>query len=201
VAQPQPRVAGEADLPALAETLSRAFEHDPVWGWAFEHDERERKLSALRAVFGFCAEAALGYGWVRVTAAVEAAALWIPPGLPEMSPEDEARMPGLIAEVCAPESTERVMALMEGFSRTHPTEPPHFYLSLLGTHPDQAGHGFGVGLVAANLEEIDAADALAYLESSNDGNIPRYESLGFRPLPRIELVPGIPATQMWREPA
>jgi GNAT superfamily N-acetyltransferase len=200
MAEPGSRVAGEADLPAIAETLARAFEHDPIWGWAFEHAERERKLGAVAAVFGFCAEAALGYGWVRVSDDVEAAALWIPPGLPEMSPADEARLPALIEAVCGPESAPRVAALMEAFERTHPSEPPHFYLSLLGTHPDHAGHGLGVGLLAANLEEIDAAGAPAYLESSNPKNLRRYERLGFRLRAEVELVPGIPATQMWREP-
>jgi GNAT superfamily N-acetyltransferase len=196
----RPRVATEADLPALAETLARAFEHDPVWGWAFEHADRGRKLAAIAAVFGFCAEAALGYGWVRVSDGVEAAALWIPPGLPEMSPADAERMPALIDEVCGPESAPRVAALMEAFDRTHPSQPPHFYLSLLGTHPDHAGRGLGMGLLAANLEEIDAAGAPAYLESSNPANVPRYERLGFRPRREVDLIPGIAATQMWRQP-
>jgi GNAT superfamily N-acetyltransferase len=194
------RSASEADLEAIGETLARAFEHDPVWGWGFEAADREAKLSALRAVFGFCAAAALGYGWVRVSDGVEVVALWIPPGEPEMSPAEAERMPALIEEVCDPESAPRVAALMAAFERSHPTEPPHFYLSLLGTHPEHAGKGLGMGLLAANLEEIDAAAAPAYLESSNPANVPRYERHGFRPLGEIELLPAIPATQMWREP-
>jgi GNAT superfamily N-acetyltransferase len=135
-----------------------------------------------------------------VTEGVEAVALWIPPGVPEMSPAQAERLPALIEEACGPESAPRVSALMAAFERTHPTEPPHFYLSLLGTHPDDAGHGHGIGLLAANLEEIDAAGAPAYLESSNPANVRRYEHLGFRPRRELDLVPGIPATQMWREP-
>jgi GNAT superfamily N-acetyltransferase len=197
---PRRRVATEADRGAIAETLAGAFEHDPIWGWAFEDADRERKLAALRAVFGFCAAAALRYGWVRVTDGVEAVALWIPPGEPEMSPADAERLPGLIEEACGPDSAPRVSALLEAFERTHPTEPPHHYLSLLGTHPDHVGHGYGMGLLAACLEEVDAAGSPAYLESSNPANVPRYERLGFRPLSEVELVPGIPATQMWRWP-
>jgi GNAT superfamily N-acetyltransferase len=199
-AGPGQRVAAEADLPAIAEALARAFDRDPVWGWGFEEADRERKLAALGAVFGFCAAAALRYGWVRVTDGVEAVALWIPPGEPEMPAAEAERLPALIEEACGPESAPRVSALMEAFERTHPTEPPHFYLSLLGTHPDHAGHGLGTGLLAACLEEIDAAGAPAYLESSNAANVPRYERLGFGVLSEIELLPGIPATQMWRQP-
>ncbi|MBS1886260.1 MAG: GNAT family N-acetyltransferase [Actinobacteria bacterium] len=196
------RVAEAGDLDRIGETLARAFEHDPLWGWAFEDASRERKLAALERVFGFFAGAALGMGWVRVTDGVEAVALWIPPGSPEMPPAEEERLPGVIAAACEPEAAARVKELLDAFERNHPHEPPHFYLSLLATHPDHAGRGLGVGLVAANLAEIDAGDppAPAFLESSNPRNVPRYECLGFRPIREVELVPGRSGTQMWRGP-
>jgi ribosomal protein S18 acetylase RimI-like enzyme len=196
------RVATAEDLPAIGEALARGFEHDPLWGWAFEEAERERKLAALAEVFGFFAGAALDLGWVRVTDGVEAVALWVPPGSPEMTPADEERLPGVIASACGPESASRVSQLLDAFERNHPHEPPHFYLSLLATHPDHAGHAHGVGLVAACLAEMDAADppAAAFLESSNPANLPRYERLGFRPTREVELIAGLSGTQMWRGP-
>jgi GNAT superfamily N-acetyltransferase len=196
--RPPTRVASEDDLPAIGETLARAFEHDPIWGWAFEDAERERKLAALGTVFGFCAAAALDLGWVRLTSGAEAVALWIPPGAPEMSPADAERFPAVVAGACSEASAARVLDLMAAFERNHPHEPMHFYLSLLGTHPDHAGKGLGMALLAATLAEIDAEDAPAYLESSNPGNVPRYERLGFASWREAELLPGIPATQMWR---
>jgi ribosomal protein S18 acetylase RimI-like enzyme len=196
------RVATEADLPAIGEALARAFENDPLWGWAFEDASRERKLASLESVFGFFAGAALDLGWVRVTDGVEAIALWIPPGSPEMSPADEERLPGVIAEACEPEPAARVAQMLDAFERNHPHEPPHFYLSLLATHPDHAGKEFGVGLVADSLAEMDAADppAPAFLESSNPRNLARYERLGFRPIHEVDLVAGLTGTQMWRGP-
>src|ERR1700761_943167 len=194
------RVATVEDMDAVGEVLARAFEHDPLWGWAFEDASRERKLASLGAVFGFFCGAALELGWVRVTDGVEAVALWIPPGSPEMTPADEERLPGVIAAACGPESASRVKELLDAFERNHPHEPPHFYLSLLATHPDHAGQGHGVGLVAACLAEIDAGDpaAPAFLESSNPRNLARYERLGFRPIRDVELVAGLGGTQMWR---
>lgn len=196
------RVATEADLGTIGEVLARAFEHDPLWGWAFEDAERERKLAALAVVFGFYAEAALDLGWVRVTDGVEAVALLIPPGSPEMSAADEERLPGVIAAACGPESAARVLDLLEAFERIHPREPPHFYLSLLATHPDHAGQGLGVALLADCLAEIDAGDppAPAFLESSNPANLRRYERLGFRATRELEPIPGLVGTQMWRAP-
>jgi GNAT superfamily N-acetyltransferase len=196
------RVAEEGDLERIGEALALAFEHDPLWGWAFEEASRERKLAALGEVFGFFSGAALDLGWVRVTDGVEAVALWIPPGSPEMSPADEERLPGVIAAACGPESATRVSELLDAFERNHPHEPPHFYLSLLATHPDHAGQGLGVGLVADCLAEMDAGDppAPAFLESSNPGNLARYERLGFRPTRDVELIAGLSGTQMWRGP-
>jgi GNAT superfamily N-acetyltransferase len=192
------RATTAADFPAVAETLGRAFENDPVWGWAFEDPEIERKRDALATVFGFLAEAALDHGWVRATDGVEAVALWIPPGKPEMSPADEARFPEVVAAACNPTSARRVADLMEAFDRNHPHGPPHFYLSLLATHPDHAGNGLGMALVADNLAEIDAAGSPAFLESTNPANIPRYERAGFRPDREAELLDGFGVTQMWR---
>lgn len=196
------RVAITADLDAIGQTLAHGFEHDPLWGWAFEEAEPERKLAALGTVFSFFCEGALDLGWVRVTDGVEAVALWIPPGAPELSQADEKRLPTVIADVCGPESGPRVHAMLDAFERNHPHEPPHFYLSLLATHPDHAGHGHGMGLVADCLAEIDAGDppAPAFLESSNPANVPRYERLGFRPDREVELVDGLTGTQMWRAP-
>src|ERR1700749_4417716 len=149
------RAATTADLDAAGEALALAFEHDPLWGWAFEDADREAKLAALGTVFGFFCEAALALGWVRVSDGVEAVALWIPPGSPEMSPADEERLPGVIADARGPEAGARVSQLLDAFEHNHPHEPPHFYLSLLATHPEHAGRGLGVGLVAECLAEID----------------------------------------------
>ena len=153
-------------------------------------------------MFGFFVRSALDLGWVRVTDGVEAVALWIPPGSPELKPADEERMPTVIAEACEPESARRVLEMFHAFERNHPHEPPHYYLSLLATHPGHSGRRLGVGLVAESLAEIDAADppAAAFLESSNPRNVPRYERLGFRPTREVELVAGLTGTQMWRGP-
>jgi GNAT superfamily N-acetyltransferase len=200
VAAPAVRVATEADLDAIAVTLGRAFEHDPVWAWCFAGEERERKLAGLGAVFRFAAAAALDHGWVRIAGDAAAVALWIPPGEPEMSDADEERFPAFVEAECGPTAAARVLTLMGAFERNHPHEPPHFYLSVLGTDPDHAGQGIGMALVAANLEEVDAAGASAFLESSNPANVRRYERAGFRPDREVALVDDLTATQMWRHP-
>lgn len=90
---------------------------------------------------------------------------------------------------------------MDRFEESHPKDRPHYYLSLLGTRPDQRGQGIGMALLADGLSRIDAEGAAAYLESSNSANVPRYEKHGFREIGGFERPGGgFSATTMWREP-
>jgi ribosomal protein S18 acetylase RimI-like enzyme len=191
------RVAVGDDLETLAEIMARAFISDPVWGWAFA--DPARKLEQQRAVWGFALRSALDYGWVRVTTGMTAAALWIPPGKPELRPEDEERFVPLLAEVLGA-GASRVLDSFERFDRARPSEP-HYYLSLLATHRHHRGKGQGMGLLAESLALIDAEGGDAYLESTNPANHSRYEGVGFVKFSEFPLGEGgPPVTQMWRRP-
>ncbi|HKF84030.1 MAG TPA: GNAT family N-acetyltransferase [Solirubrobacterales bacterium] len=191
------RIANADDLEALAEIMARAFSTDPVWGWAFA--DPLRKLEQQRTVWGFALRSALDYGWVRLTTAGTVAALWIPPGRLELRPEDEERFEPLLAELLG-DGAPRVLDTFERFDRARPTEP-HYYLSLLATHPDHRGKGLGMGLLAENLALIDAEGAAAYLESTNPANHRRYGGVGFVKFSEFGLAEDGPAvTQMWRQP-
>lgn len=192
------RFATAEDHPAVTETVALAFERDPVWSWAFP--DPVRRLDQLRAVWGLVAESAIAGGWVRCAEGCSAVAIWIAPGRPELSPEYEQRLEPLLEEVVG-EGAARVLDTFERFEAAHPEEPEHFYLSLLGTHPEQRGRGIGMALLAECLELIDAEGARAFLESSNPVNQPRYERLGFRSRGTFALAEDGPdVTQMWREP-
>lgn len=193
------RLASAADLPAAVETLARAFYSDPVWAWAFPDPEGRPEQHGV--VWRAIAESALGYESAWIVDDGAAVALWIPPGRPELSPEAEERVEVLIQEMLGA-GARRVLETFERFEAAHPTDEPHYYLSLLGTDPDHRGHGLGMGLLAATLERVDAAGAPAFLESSNPVNTPRYERLGFAVCGEFELPEDGPSvTQMWREPA
>jgi GNAT superfamily N-acetyltransferase len=196
------RVAGEADLDGVAETLGLAFEEDPVWSWAFRVPERGPE--PLRRAWRFLICSAFGYGWVWQADDFAAAALWLPPGKPEIKPDEEEAFEALVDELLG-DGAARVSATWECFDRAHEIEllrRPHYYLSLLGTHPDHAGGGVGMGLLADNLSRLDAEGTPAYLESSNPANNHRYERLGFVPCGEFELPEDGPdVLQMWRDPS
>jgi GNAT superfamily N-acetyltransferase len=190
-------VATPADAAAVSDTLARAFYDDPTWSWAFP--DPERRLEQQRAWWGLFVDAAIPHGGVWMTEGCGAAAIWIPPGVPELNEEQEARSEVLLRELIGDRADE-VRELQAEFGANHPIEP-HSYLSLLGTHPDRWGRGEGMGLLAENLERIDAEGAAAYLESSNRENDRRYERLGFELVGEFSGPSGEPVVgRMWREP-
>lgn len=147
----------------------------------------------------FFIERALPQRWVWLTGGDEAASVWLPPGAPEIPPDDEDLVGPMVEALVGPSHADLVMEGLERFEAAHPHDEPHFYLSLLGTDPGHRGHGYGMGLLAANLALIDRERMPAYLESTNPANLRRYERLGFQVRGAFELPAGGPAvTTMWR---
>jgi GNAT superfamily N-acetyltransferase len=189
------RVATLADLDVVAETIQLAFADDPVWSRAFAHPD-DRGVAAFWRLW---LEGALRYPWVWMTQAGEAVSVWIPPGGDELSPEQEAAFKRLAESSLGRRGASYLDAVMACFAKAHSHVEPHYYLSLLGTHPAHRGHGLGMALLAENLARIDAEGAAAYLESSNSANDQRYQRLGFALHGRFNLPDDGPiVTTMWR---
>ena len=188
------RTATAADLEGLTATLTGAFEHDPLWSWAFPDP------ADLEVWWRFYIVSALRYPTVRVSGDYAAVAVWIPPGGTELTEEGESQAEPLLEELAGPRAGE-IMELLERFEEAHPPDPEHWYLSLLGVHPSRRGEGLGMGLLAQHLEQIDAEGVPAYLESSNPANDRRYEGLGFRRVGEFSTPKGEHTVgTMWRDP-
>ena len=193
------RVARREDIPAITETLCLAFHRDPTWSWAFPDDaERQRQYAIF---WGLYVREAMRFDRpaVFVTDGVEAAAMWLPPGEVELSPEQEEKLPGLVRELVG-DHADAVMELFDRFEGVQPEAPPHYYLSLLGVHDDHRGKGIGMRLLAENLERFDGEGVPTYLESSNSANDHRYEALGYERIGEF-TTPGGSATvgAYWRD--
>jgi GNAT superfamily N-acetyltransferase len=194
-----PRVAHTDDATRVVEVITLAFNRDPVWGWVFPDDRR--RVEQHRVFWRPFVEGALPHEWVWMTADGGAIALWLPPGRPEIPPEAEAKIEPMLIELLGPSQAAVVIETFERFDQAHPADPPHYYLSLLGTHPDHRGRGIGMDLVAANLEILDAAGMPAYLESTNPCNNERYRRAGFEQVGEFNLpMDGPKVATMWREP-
>ena len=187
------RVATEDDLDGITATLTAAFEADPLWGWVFPTGK------GLDVLWRFCIRSALRYPWVWVADDYAAASVWIPPAGVELTQEEEASLGPMLDGLVGSRASE-ILTLFERFDHTHPDEPPHYYLSLLGTHPGHRGKGLGMALLADNLARIDSEGMPAYLESSNPENDRRYERLGFVRAGEFQRPDGkLICSTMWRE--
>jgi len=193
------QLARPEDAGAVVETITAAFDGDPVWSWAFS--DPERRPEQYRVWWGMFADAAIrrGSAWVTGPAA-EAAAIWVPPNGTDLEPGQEERVEPLLREFLGDEHAERVMVLNESFEAHHPEGSFH-YLSLLGTNPAHRGGGLGMKLLADRLAKLDELGEPSLLESTNPVNHERYGRLGYE---RIDewFAPegGPPVAVMWRDP-
>lgn len=187
------RIATTSDLDGLTATLTAAFEHDPLWSWAFPDP------ADLAVWWRFNIASALRYPWVWINGDYTAASIWIPPDGTELTEEEEAQVEAVVSDLIGPRAPE-VIELLQRFDASHPEDPPHYYLSLLGIHPDHRGEGLGMALLSENLERMDAEGVPSYLESSNPGNNHRYERLGYRKVGEFTTPDGErTVATMWRD--
>jgi ribosomal protein S18 acetylase RimI-like enzyme len=192
------RRATPADVPKLAKTLSRAFLDDPVARWSCRPDRlRPRMLERFHAIR---LRQLLAEQEVWTTDTLTCAALWAPPkrwgttprqdlemGVPLLHPRLLHRLPLIVSE----------MARLE---RSHPHDPPHWYLAILGTDPSAQGQGHGSATLGPVLEQCDRDSLGAYLESSKESNIAFYTRHGFRVTGELRLPRGPRLWPMWRDP-
>ncbi|MGO4593983.1 GNAT family N-acetyltransferase [Leifsonia sp. 2TAF2] len=196
------RIAEAADADAVTATIALAFRDDPVWGPALSAPDGS--TGHLERFWRYFVEGAIAHRTVYVQdgPAGEAAtvAVWLPPGVDELTSAQEAEVDALMARTLAPERFAAYQLLWERFDASHPHSEPHMYLSLLATHPDHRGQGIGQRLLAENLAEFDAVGLPAYLESTNPANDHRYERAGFRTLGGFRAVLDDAAVStMWRD--
>jgi GNAT superfamily N-acetyltransferase len=187
---------GAGDVDAVVETISLAFHDDPVWSWAFPEAERRRVV--FRRWWRLFVESMWPQGFTWTTGGVESVSVWAVPNGLELTRAAESSIPAMLDDAVGSRAPTVLEALLQ-FEAAHPHDEPHYYLSIVATHDDHRGHGFGESLLAENLEVVDARHFPAYLESSNPKNLARYARLGFRPREEFTLPDGGPTvTTMWR---
>ena len=184
-----------ADVDAAVEILVDAFYDDPAWSFGFPDPTKRR--AQQRWFWRHCAADAFPHGTLFLTTNGASAAVWQPPGVFEGGDPDE--FTDEARSTLGPDAS-RFLRAVERFEANQPRDERYYYLSLLGTHSSQRGHGYGLGLLAATLQIVDAAGMPAYLEASHVENIPLYERFGFHVRGGFDMPDGGPhVATMWRE--
>jgi GNAT superfamily N-acetyltransferase len=196
VSDPVVRKATSADVEALATTLARAFDDDPLTVWLFPNAEaRRRKLPAF---FRPLLRASLPFGEVYATGEARCAAIWNPPGTFPMGWFTDARL-GLSTTRLVGGRIARCAKGLMYFASHHPKER-HWYLQMLGTEPDAQSRGLGSAILGPVLDRCDREGERVYLESSKERNIPFYARHGFTVTQEIQVPRGPIVWAMWRDP-
>jgi GNAT superfamily N-acetyltransferase len=190
------RRASPADIDRVTAIIALAFANDPLWGYALARPDGSTVHHAH--FWRLFVAGALRYPCTWLTAGGEATSIWIPPGGSEMTPAQEQQLADLATQYLGAAAGD-YLELVSRFEAAHPRAEPHYYLSLLGTHPDHRGKGLGMRLLARVLDQVDAEHVPAYLESTNPANNRRYAAVGFERHGEFEYPGGGPVVAtMWR---
>ncbi len=193
------RRAALAEQAPLARTLARAFDQDPMINWLLRQDAGRAR--AFRRFFNVAlGRMALPHNLVFTNAALQGAALWLPPGKWKLGLWQQLQLLPAMAGSVGYRRVPGVMAGLDAFDKQHPREP-HYYLFLLGVEPGCQGQGVGSALLRPVLAQCDAERMPAYLETANPRNVPLYERHGFRVRAEFTVPHGGPLNWlMWRGP-
>jgi len=193
-----PRLATGGDLPAIGRSLAAAFADDPVWTWLLPAG----RADAVRTqrLFAWLAAGHVDDGSVWTLPGATATAVWALPGrFRTPTSRVVAALPRLVGALGI--GGLRRLAGLGELERRHPPEP-HWYLALLGTHPDHQRRGLGAAVMAPGLTAADTAGMGCYLESSKEENVPYYRRFGFEVTDTFDTDGGHGPRLwlMWRDP-
>ena len=178
------RSATTSDFPAIESTFKKSFWHDPVMRWLFPDDE---EFAATRQMDDFFRRL-LAHERSLVTHDVVAFSLWIPPGRPDVAVEAEA------TDAPSEELITKFIALGSAIEANTPAEE-HWYLQMIGTHPDWQGRGIGSMLIREGLSWAERDGLGVYLETETVENVAYYRHLGFEVRSEWDVAGGGP--HMW----
>lgn len=162
------RVAVQGDVPAICSTFARSFWDDPVMRWLFPDDRMFAGGLVMRDFF----RRMIAHGATLTTSDVVAFAMWVPPGRPEVEVEPTS------TETPSDELIAKFVALRQALDANTPDED-HWYLQMVGTHPDWQRRGIGSVLIEEGLGWAMRDGLGVYLETETAENVAYYRHLGF----------------------
>ena len=180
----------------LADILAEAFSEDPVMNWV---------IPAPKLYPGFfnllVRDLFLPRGIAQLDSEERAAALWLPPGV-KFEVKPSLSLLGLVMKLLlykGPQPLLRIPQQERLFGRHIPAEP-HYHLVFLGCRKSAQGRGLGSAMLKQGTRICDEQCMPAYLESSNELNVPLYQRHGFDVIAEESLPGGGPTVWfMWRE--
>ena len=195
-APPVIRDADHNDLEMLVTTLSDSFARDPMFNWVFPSTQLYPLFFHLlvRDVY-------LPRGIVHIEQQGRAAALWLPPER-RFQTAPRRRLLHLGYRLIQEDGLRPLWRMHQQgavFAKHLPSEP-HYYLQFIGCRHNDQGRGVGAELLKNGTRICDERGMPAYLECSNERNLPLYQRHGFEVRSAQAVAKNGPmAWFMWRE--
>ena len=172
---------GGSQITDAGKVLGRAFWDDPAAIYIMPDDAaRSEQLTWFMTC---AAQYGALFGAVHTPReALEAAAIWLPPGETNVSDEKMSQagfdeLPERLGE----DGYERFGNMFGRMDELHERDmsDPHWYLFILGVDPPRQGQGVGSTLIQQGLKAADTAGLPCYLETMKTRNVPFYQKHGF----------------------
>jgi ribosomal protein S18 acetylase RimI-like enzyme len=186
------------DSPTLTQILVRAFDADPWVNWMIPGEKRRSERAT--AFMDWFVKTAMPHGHVYTTDDRNGVALWVPPDTWHFGLREQFSILVDFGRVTGLRHVLSRMIGIQALEQKHPQEP-HYYLPMIGTDPAFRRKGIGSALLGPILRTCDEEGIIAYLENTNENNLPFYERHGFQ-LTEVFQFP-FNGPQMWmmlREP-
>ncbi|WP_369201027.1 GNAT family N-acetyltransferase [Streptomyces sp. PU-14G] len=182
---PVVRPAVRSDAPHAARTLGAAFANYPATRHTVDPERHQERVFELQELF--LTRIGLGVGRVWVADDGDAVAVWTMPesrGTEAAFAEIGPRLAELAgSRLAAHEEMERLL-------RPHRPTEPVWFLATVGVTPGRQGQGLGSAVVRPGVEAAREAGVPAYLETSDERNLPFYKRLGFTVEAEVSLPDG-----------
>ncbi len=170
------RRATPTDLDAAAELLGLAFADYPWTRWCVDADDHVGRITNLQRISLEVIGLRLGLVWVaEEDHQLVSVAVWSDSRIDVDRPLFTE-----LADRSRPLHGNRLQAAIDaetgGFERPN---APHLFLETMGTRPGHQRQGVGAAVLRPGLEMADTAGLMCGLETSTEGNVTFYRSVGF----------------------
>lgn len=193
----QVRRASHADLDGIVATLV-ASHVDYVWErWALGPLDDGERAGRLAALYRADVElVALAHGVVWTTEGCTTVAAWVPAGTDHRVGAEARAVIDAVASAAFGDRLAMIDRVDAEVARHRP--PSDWHLATMGTRPEHERRGLGTAVLLPMLRELDAAGAVATLETSEPGNLRFYGRVGFEAVAHVEPLHGAPPVWVMR---
>jgi len=195
---------GQEQLEAVATTVAASFADDPIWQWIYNTGDQTIPIETGIVLARMLVAQSTPVDAIHVATGCGAVALWSAPA-GSSSPDNEQlrdEQTGPHFAAFAGQIGDRISLtgkLSETMKRHRPDEP-HWYLGILGTHPDHQNQGLGSAVLSTMIAHADKLGIPTFLESSNPRNYGFYQRHGYVETGEITVEDSPPLRHFWRTP-